>query len=82
MDIDPKSREEIENIVKTFKCPKGFKCYKGGLENICKAKDFGAANYLICLEEHPKICPFSLPFGDGYICRCPLRVYMVKNLNK
>ena len=82
MDIDPKNKEEIENIISTFKCPKGFKCYKYGLENLCKARDFGAEHYLQCLEENPKNCPFSIPFGDGYACRCPLRVYMAKRLKK
>jgi len=39
-----------------------------------------------CVEsgfEHMcKGCPFSLSFGEGHFCRCPLRVYLSKNLKR
>ena len=31
----------IEDIIHGIRCPKDFKCYKTGFENLCEAKDFG-----------------------------------------
>jgi hypothetical protein len=80
MNIDPKQRKEIEKIIGEIKCPKDFICYKSGFENLCKAKDIGLERHLDCLEKNPRNCIFAIPFGNRYICYCPLRVYMVKEL--
>jgi hypothetical protein len=82
MNLDPKRKEEIEKIILGFQCPKDFKCYKTGFENLCKAKDGGLEDYLVCLEKNSKSCPFVLTFGFGYFCTCPLRCYIAKKLNK
>lgn len=75
-------KKEIEEIIGGMKCPKDFKCYKSGFENLCKAKDFGIKSYLECLEKNPQYCKFSLSFGYSYICQYPLRVYIVKKISK
>ena len=75
-------KKEIEEIIGGMKCPKDFKCYKSGFEDLCKAKDIGIELLLKCLEENPQKCPFSSPFGVGYLCQCPLRYYIVKKLKK
>ena len=75
-------RRRIEEIIGKVQCPKNFKCAESGFENLCKAKDFGIDNYLECLEESPRQCKFALPFGNGYFCQCPLRVYLSKKLKK
>ena len=82
MKISPECKEKIEKIMTEFKCPKDFKCYKAGLENICKAKDRGLMSYIDCLEKEPQGCVFAIPYGSEYFCRCPLRVYIVKELKK
>ena len=73
-------KKKIEEIMWGMKCPKDFQCAKSGFENLCKAKDFGLDNYLECLEENPRACLFALPFGYGYFCQCPLRVFLSKKL--
>ena len=73
---------QIEEFIGGMKCPKDFRCYKSGLENLCKAKDIGLETYLECLEENPQECEFSLSFGYSYFCRCRLRVYIAKRLGK
>ncbi|PIQ90312.1 MAG: hypothetical protein COV71_05145 [Candidatus Omnitrophica bacterium CG11_big_fil_rev_8_21_14_0_20_41_12] len=82
MNISQECKKKIEKIMAEFKCPKDFKCYKAGLENICKAKDRGLIKYIDCLEADPMDCIFAVAFGTGYFCRCPLRVYIVKELKK
>lgn len=74
-------KKKIEKIIGGISCQKDFKCYKSGFKNLCKAKDTGLNEYLDCLEENPRSCEFSLTFGFGNLCRCPLRVYIMKELN-
>jgi hypothetical protein len=72
----------ITELMDQMECPEGFRCAVGGSEDLCRAGDIGLERYLICLEENPQKCVFSLPFGEGYFCQCPLRVYIAKNLRK
>ena len=73
---------ELKEIIGSFTCPKDFKCYKSGFEVLCKARDVGMQTFLECLEEDPHKCPFSKPLAAWHICKCPLRVYIAKELKK
>jgi hypothetical protein len=75
-------RKKIEEILDKMVCPKNFKCADSGFENLCKARDIGLERYLDCLEGTPTACLYALSFGHGYLCRCPLRVYLSKELKK
>ena len=74
-------KAKIKRIIKTIECPKDFRCYKSKFKDLCKAKDIGLKSFLLCLEEDQK-CPFSIFFIDEYLCKCPLRVFIAKELNK
>ena len=74
----PKSYE----IIGEMTCPKNFLCAESGFENLCKAKDMGLEHYLECLEAEVSSCKFAVAFGYGHFCRCPLRVYLAKNLEQ
>jgi hypothetical protein len=68
-----------------MQCPKGFKCTERGFENLCKAKNFGDEQSLQCFEETSPPYPFAGVYDYGFqmgFCRCPLRVYLAKNLGK
>jgi len=80
--VEQDHKKQIEEIIGGMKCPRDFKCYKSGFENLCKAKDIGIESFLKCLEENPQECKFSLSFGYSYLCQCPLRIYIVKKLKK
>lgn len=73
-------REQVEKIIGTMKCPKDFRCAEHDFEQLCKAQDYGNEKYVMCLEEKPPKCPFSIPFGLGGYCKCPLRVYLCKEM--
>jgi hypothetical protein len=79
---DDKVTEEIRKLLGELKCPKSFICYTSGFKTLCKAEDVGMESYLKCLEEDPKVCVFSIGYGDAYYCKCPLRVYIAKTLCK
>jgi hypothetical protein len=42
----------------------------------------GLDTYADCLDPSRQTCEFKVPFGHGTFCRCPLRVYIAKNLKK
>jgi hypothetical protein len=80
--MEHKERKRIEEIMAGMQCRKNFKCAENGFERLCNARDFGLENYLDCLEENPSACSFALSFGNGFLCQCPLRVYLSRKLKK
>jgi len=79
--MDQDFKEDIEEIVCGMKCPKDFKCHKSGFDNLCKAIDIGEKSFLICLEKKPLACKF-ISVKRGYVCECPLRIFIAKKLGK
>jgi hypothetical protein len=75
-------KKEIERIIGQMQCSKDFQCYESGFENLCKARDIGLDTFLECLEEPPQKCLFTISHGGAYYCKCPLRVYIGKELKK
>ncbi len=82
MELTQEQRTEIEEIANRINCPKNLECYKSEPEKLCQVRDFGLDEYLDCLEETAKDCEFSLSFGNGYLCTCPVRIYIAKKLKK
>jgi hypothetical protein len=80
MEVTEGQKQEIEKIANGMNCPKNFECYKSGAKKFCKTRDFGLSQYLDCLEKEPYACEYSLSFGNGYFCTCPVQLYMTKNL--
>jgi len=72
----------VEKIVGGMQCPKDFKCTRFAYEELCKAEDIGKENCLECLEKDHCECPFVIDVGYARLCRCPLRIYIGKNLKK
>jgi hypothetical protein len=79
---DKETKTEIEEIIGGMQCPKDFKCYSSGLEDLCKAQYFGLESFLVCGEEDPTACKFALSLGKTFYCQCPLRKYLSRKLKK
>ncbi len=76
-------KEELLDILCGLTCDKDFVCYTSGQLKLCKAEDVGLESYLVCLQEHPEECKFSVKvFGKKHFCQCPLRVYLAKKTKK
>jgi len=73
--------EKAKQILGNLKCEKGLSCVNSGLEGICKAEDIGLKPYLVCLEGD-QYCTLSLSFLYGFICKCPVRLYIKTELGK
>ena len=72
----------LEKLIGDIKCPKDFKCTKSSLADLCKADDIGKEDCLECLEKKSSGCPFVINVVSARLCRCPLRIYIAKNLKK
>jgi len=79
MEITQEHRTQIEEIISDMECPKDFKCYTSGFEDLCKAKIFQDGDLIECVETCSWLCKLSFAFGRGYFCKCPLRKYVAKN---
>jgi hypothetical protein len=77
---DKQVSKKIQEMIGHMQCPKDFKCASSGFKKLCKAKDSGMADYVECLEDKPLSCKFVILFGEQHFCRCPLGVYIIKNL--
>lgn len=82
MEITAEHKTQIEEIISGMECSKDFKCYKSGIEDLCKVQIFKDGELVECLEEHLQPCKFSFDFGHGYFCKCPLRRYIAKHFKK
>ncbi len=76
------TKSQIEEIIGGMTCPRGFRCMERNFEQLCNAEDYGNERYIKCLEQEPSRCLFSVPFGVGGYCKCPLRVYLCKELQR
>ncbi len=75
-------KKKIDKIISKIHCTKGIKCYESNLENLCKAVDIGLPLHLVCLDEKPHNCSFSISLGEKIYCGCPLRFHIAKELKK
>ena len=80
--MEKDNERKIREIIDGLKCPKDFRCYKSGFEYLCKAEDIGQDTFLVCHEKDSAGCKFSVSFGKGHFCKCPLRIYIAKEFNK
>mgnify|MGYP001598516536 FL=1 len=82
MKLTQEYTEQIEEIMSSMDCPKGFQCYESYFDNICQAAHRGLEMYADCCDIGNTTCEFRIPFGYGAFCRCPLRVFIANHLKK
>lgn len=63
-----RQHRSMEDVVR---CPKDLAC--------CKTGRIRADSPLACLSENPQRCVFSSRHMQGYLCKCPVRIYIAKN---
>ncbi len=87
--LTEKQHKEIWDIMDNMSCKLDFACYKSPLDGICKAEY--NKNRLVCKISEMPIdkstlyfeCEYRLYLGSNYyICKCPLRIYIAKKLNR
>jgi hypothetical protein len=76
MELSEEEKRHIEKVKAKMNCPFDFKCQKDQFTGYPKIKPVGTL--LSCLEEDAKFCGYSLPFGNGFFCKCPLIKYIYR----
>ncbi len=71
-------KKRIEEIIGNMKCKRDFACYKSHFENFKNAKDTPMESFVECSNKDAWQCEYSLLFGSSYLCKCPLKVYILK----
>ena len=80
--MDDSDLREIKKLMKEIDCPKNFICMKDGYKNLCKAEDLGLDEFLECMQEDSSSCPYSFRFGSNFFCKCGVRFYLARKLEK
>lgn len=64
--------EEI--LKKATKCDKDCRCLSSGGKDVCKViSSVGPeVKFIDCTGKES--CPYCLPFGNGFMCTCPVRL--------
>ena len=82
MEIAKEQERQIERIAGDTECPSDFVCSTSKFEDLCKIRLIANGQLVECLEENIGRGKFKLPFGNSYLCKCPLRRYIAKNLHR
>ena len=82
MEIAQEHKNRIDGIMSEVDCRKDFACYKSGFTKLGRIGDIKSRAFLECLEEDAHHCQFSLSFGQGAFCLCPVRIYIATELGK
>ncbi|MCJ7692006.1 MAG: hypothetical protein MUO22_01150 [Sedimentisphaerales bacterium] len=87
MKLKEEERKQLKEIMSEMSCERNFECYKCKFENCCDGKLVGEdfvkceGSNSKCSEEKRRNCDFSISFGYGFVCRCPIRIYAARNFN-
>ena len=73
---------EIERIMASMKCPKGFVCYRSGFRDLCKVTTAGEGKIIECSPENRGPCVYRFSFAGRVFCKCALRYYIARNLKR
>lgn len=80
--MDKEKLEELKKIMEKSACPAGCRCHRMRPEDLCKARRAGLDVLLECLEDEPRDCTFSFPFGGTFYCKCGTRMNIAKLLGE
>jgi len=70
----------VEKIVGRLQCPEDFYCYQSSHNWLSNREKRDGHPSSICLNEKLPGCNFSIPSQNNFLCKCPLRDYIAKEL--
>ena len=73
---------EIKKIMDQAGCLEGYPCIDSKFSELCLAEPYGNGDLLECKEENPISCPRAQSYGSVFICKCNVRNYIARNLEK
>ena len=80
MRLSEEQKRDIARLQAETDCPREFECCDSDSADLCKVRYVGP-HMLECMEMLSRACPFKYFLGEEGFCKCPLRYYLVANLN-
>ena len=77
-----KQMEQMERIMASMTCSKGFECVKSGFKKLCKVENIGDGKVIGCSPENKGPCEYRFAFMGRSFCKCELRYYIAQHLKK
>ena len=77
--MEAKHFEMITQLKESCSCDKDFACTNAEGNGSASIRDIGLDEYVECLSDDRRSCRHALSFGHAHLCRCPMRLYMVRN---
>lgn len=74
--------KQIRAIMDKIPCPFDFQCCKSGFEDVCGGLVGENGKLVDCVDEKAAECGFAVQVGSGYVCSCPLRLYIARTFKK
>ena len=74
--------ERLEALVRETGCNKDLRSLVSKPGEYCDCRDTELKGFLECRHEHPQGCKYMLPFGYGFFCKCPLALYLYREMKK
>lgn len=78
MQIESQHKSKIEELAAQVECPWEFRCTTSDFTDVPEVKDPGLP--VECLASRGEDCPLGLHFGNAILCRCPVRMYLAKEV--
>jgi hypothetical protein len=78
--------DQIKELLLKTKCLKDLKCLNERPDELCKMDYFccidfwGDTDIFECLDDMGLGCEFRLPLENRYLCKCSLRIELMKQL--
>ena len=71
----------IKSVSGKIQCYEDFYCFKHKFKDAIHKNEVGIEQLLKCIKPTTSNCPFSIQSEKEYYCKCPLRVYLIREFN-
>ncbi|MBC8481751.1 MAG: hypothetical protein H8D47_03705 [Planctomycetes bacterium] len=76
-------KSELKQLISKVKsCKRNFACTRAGFNDVPKGSIINGGELVECYEDRAKNCNHSVPYGSGYYCSCPVRLFIASKLHK
>ena len=69
----------IKDIRKKNGCDFNYRCLTLDIIKICPVEDIRIDGYVDVINNSVS-CQYKIPFGYGFLCKCPARIYIARHL--
>ena len=80
-NMEDERLDVINSVSGKIQCYEDFYCFKHKFKDAIHTKEVGIEQLLKCIKTIISNCPFSILAETERYCKCPLRVYLMREFN-